>query len=140
MQTFLPFSDFEKSAAVLDGKRLWKQRVETLQIMQTLAGISHGWKNHPAVKMWKGFEATLLDYQAAIISEGLSRGYKDNVCWDKSVKAYAMLDKLCLDAPEWLGNEALHASHRSNLLRKNAEWYGVFGWKESSHEDYFWPV
>jgi len=36
MQTFLPFPDFEESAYALDQKRLGKQRVETLQIMQAL--------------------------------------------------------------------------------------------------------
>lgn len=38
MQTFLPYSDFERSAASLDDLRLGKQRVETLQIMQSLFG------------------------------------------------------------------------------------------------------
>lgn len=39
MQTFLPYSSFKRSAAVLDNKRLGKQRVETLQVMQGLAGM-----------------------------------------------------------------------------------------------------
>ena len=33
MQTFLPFPDFQQSAAVLDRVRLGKQRVEALQIL-----------------------------------------------------------------------------------------------------------
>jgi hypothetical protein len=140
MQTFLPFESFQKSAEVLDGKRLWKQRVETMQILQTLSGISQGWKNHPAVKMWKGFENFLLDYQAAIITEGLSRGYKDNVCWDKSVAAYALVDNIQNIKPHWLGDESVHASHRSNLLRKNPDWYSNFGWNDSPDQEYVWPV
>lgn len=36
MQTFLPYSSFKDSAAVLDNRRLGKQRVENLQIMQVL--------------------------------------------------------------------------------------------------------
>ena len=33
MQTFLPYPDFQRSAAVLDKKRCWKQVVETKQII-----------------------------------------------------------------------------------------------------------
>ena len=36
MQTFLPFADFAASAAVLDDRRLGKQRVETLQVLRAL--------------------------------------------------------------------------------------------------------
>ncbi|HMC68015.1 MAG TPA: pyrimidine dimer DNA glycosylase/endonuclease V, partial [Mycobacteriales bacterium] len=36
MQTFLPYSRFDASAAVLDDLRLGKQRVETLQILRAL--------------------------------------------------------------------------------------------------------
>lgn len=140
MQTFLPFSDFTESAKVLDQKRLGKQRVETMQILQTLAGISSGWRNHPAVKMWRGYEGCLLDYQAAVIAEWISRGYKDNVCWDKSVFAYAQIDGATGDRPSWLGDPSVHASHRSNLLRKNVDWYGQFGWSEATDLDYVWPV
>lgn len=39
MQTFLPYPNFVASARVLDNKRLGKQRVENLQIMQVLLGV-----------------------------------------------------------------------------------------------------
>lgn len=38
MQTFLPYPNFIGSAKVLDSRRLGKQRVENLQIMQALLG------------------------------------------------------------------------------------------------------
>jgi len=38
MQTFLPFPDFKKSASCLDYKRLGKQRVEGLQILNAIQG------------------------------------------------------------------------------------------------------
>jgi hypothetical protein len=41
--------------------------------------------------------------------------------------------------PPWLGDEAVHASHRSNLLRKNPTHYGQFGWEESTDLEYVWP-
>ena len=60
MQTFLPFSDFEKSAKALDYRRLGKQRIEAYQIWKVLTGQTTAWKNHPAVKMWQGYEQALL--------------------------------------------------------------------------------
>jgi hypothetical protein len=42
--------------------------------------------------------------------------------------------------PNWIGDEKFHASHRSNLLRKDKEFYGKFGWAEPDDLPYFWPV
>ncbi len=54
MQTFLPYPDFAESARVLDNKRLGKQRVEVLQILNVLTDSTRkGWRNHPAVAMWR---------------------------------------------------------------------------------------
>lgn len=55
MQTFLPYSDFRRTARVLDVRRLGKQRVETLQILRALTFDDYGWRNHPAVTMWVGY-------------------------------------------------------------------------------------
>ena len=82
MQTFVPEDTFAKSVRVLDRQRLGKQRVETLQIMKALAGLSKGWVNHPATRMWRGYEQALLDYQDATCNEWLRRGYKDT-CFTK---------------------------------------------------------
>ncbi|TMR24154.1 hypothetical protein ETD86_05390 [Nonomuraea turkmeniaca] len=59
MQTFLPYPDFAASAAVLDPLRLDKQRVEALQILRALTVSEYGWRHHPVVKMWAGYEAAL---------------------------------------------------------------------------------
>lgn len=69
MQTFLPYPDITLSAAVLDYKRLGKQRVEAMQILNALAGLKRGWTNHPAVRMWRGYEDGLAAYHDACISE-----------------------------------------------------------------------
>lgn len=143
MQTFLPYADFAKSAEVLDNKRLGKQRVETLQIIKALTQPGYGWQNHPAVKMWRGHLFQLLDYQYAICREWVEvRGFKDT-CLDKSIDIvmssnwYAELD----DDPAWLGNADLHASHRSNLVRKNAIHYTpLFEAGLSDSLEYVWPV
>ena len=140
MQTFLPSDDFALCAMTLDRQRLGKQRVETLQIMQTIAGLSRGkgWVNHPATKMWIGHESYLMLYQIAIVSEWIMRGYKDT-CLDKTFEAFSTIDSEST-YPEWMGCDELHASHRSNLLRKNVEFYSQFGWIEPDNLEYIWPV
>ena len=40
--------------------------------------------------------------------------------------------------PIWLGNKRLHASHRSNLLRKKPDFYKNYGWKEPHDLPYYW--
>ena len=139
MQTFLPYDNFILCAKSLDRQRLGKQRVETLQIMQTIAGLSKGkgWINHPATKMWIGHESYLMSYQAAIVSEWTSRGYKDT-CLSKTRDAFSHINEPG-GRPDWLGDFQFHASHRSNLLRKNPEFYAQFGWTEPYDLEYVWP-
>lgn len=139
MQTFLPYKSFAQSARVLDRPRLGKQRVETLQIMGALV-LGTGWVNHPATKMWRGYEAVLLQYQAAVCLEWVSRGYRDS-CWEKTIDIFVQHEGEQLSAlPLWLGSKQLHSSHRANLLRKDPDHYGKFGWVESPTEGYYWPV
>lgn len=139
MQTFLPYPDFALSASVLDRARLGKQRVETMQIMQCLAGVKDGWSNHPAVTMWKGCETTLMEYQRAICTEWKGRGYKDT-CLEKTFNVY--LERITPNdtPPLWLGVDEFHASHRANLLRKFPAWYSQFGWSEDPSIPYWWPT
>lgn len=138
MQTFLPSSDFAECARVLDRQRLGKQRVETMQILKALIHDS-GWRNHPATKMWRGHEGRLAEYNLAICDEWTARGYKDT-CRDKTLALLADAGPTSYDDPAWMGDPAIHASHRSNLLRKDPEFYSQFGWTESDDLDYVWPV
>lgn len=136
MQTFLPYGDFAVSAATLDRARLGKQRLEVLQLLKAIAN-GGGWANHPAAKMWRGYENSLVYYGAAICNEWIRRGYRDS-CFDKIVAFYD--ECLPLIDPPWLGRPNFHAAHRSNLLRKSPEWYGKFGWTEPHDLPYIWPT
>ncbi len=133
MQTFLPYPNFEKSLKVLDNRRLGKQRVEVFQILNILLNRTNtkGWRNHPAVKMWKGHTNALKLYFNLSISEWISRGFQNNMKLEK-IRGKVIL-------PKWMGNKKFHASHRSNLLRKNKEHYSKFKWKEENNLDYVWP-
>lgn len=137
MQTFLPDSDFNASAKFLDYRRLGKQRVEVLQLLQSLFEEKKGWVNHPASKMWKGHTNSLVLYGIAICEEWVNRGYKDT-CLEK-IKSYWRED-LNMELPVWMNNKELFASHRSNLLRKDPEFYARFNWTEPDTLPYIWPV
>ena len=78
MQTFLPYRDFTESAEVLDSKRLNKQILEGYQILKVLNNPDPkaAWRNHPAVKMWRGSETTLYDYVIAMARVATGRGIK----------------------------------------------------------------
>jgi hypothetical protein len=139
MQTFLPYEDYDKSAQVLDRQRLGKQRVECLQIINALMDPEYGWQNHPAVNMWRGYGFELVMYSVAICDEWIARGYNDT-CKNKILDK---LDNSDFDdtIPPWLGCGTLHKSHRSNLLRKLPEHYGMIFENELSDDmEYYWPV
>ena len=132
MQTFIPYEDIEQSAKVLDYRRLGKQRSECKQILNALYK-GGGWKNHPAVKMWSGYENALTLYMNTVIIEWIRRGYKNNML-------LCEVNENDVVYPLWLGDNRFHASHRSNLLRKDPKYYGQFGWNEPDNLPYFWPT
>lgn len=138
VQTFLPYANFERSAAVLDRQRLGKQRVETLQIMTALNG-GHGWANHPAVRMWVGHEYYLMEYQKAICNEWTSRGYKDT-CLAKTFEIYGQIETPKAIKPPWLGLEQFHLAHQSNLIRKDPEHYKALFPGVPDNLPYYWPL
>jgi hypothetical protein len=123
VQTFLPYPDLRASCVVLDDRRLGKQRVETFQILRALTWPQYAWKNHPAVRMWRGFVPALVLYGVESCREWTRRGYADTVApqllaWSSGVEPVAP------ELPPWFGLEPLHLSHRSALLRKDPQWYG----------------
>src|SRR3954451_3124967 len=77
MQTFLPYAGFTASAEVLDPKRLGKQRVETLQVLRGLTLPTYGWRHHPAVKMWRGYEEALGRYALDVAEVWTGTGRAD---------------------------------------------------------------
>lgn len=132
MQTFLPYSSFEKSAFCLDKKRCWKQVVEAKQIINTLEGLSKGWRNHPATKMWVGHIPALKLYFNIFLGVCKVK-HKINT----HLEIYHVDNLVSL--PSWIGNEEFHKSHQSNLLRKNFTYYSKFNWSVPDNLPYFWP-
>ena len=138
MQTFLPYSSYEKSAQVLDMRRLGKQRVETLQILNALTDPNYGWQSHPAVNMWRGYEYELIEYGIAICNEWIARGYKDT-CLGKIAEKIDNIPEDNVESPPWIGSMDLHRSHQSNLLRKDPVYYNQFFENVPDDLEYVWP-
>ena len=130
MQTFLPYPDFAESVAVLDTPRLGKQRVEALQILRALTLPEYGWRNHPAVLMWRGRVPALVLYGLLSVDQWRRRSFPDTTA--DQIAEFAPdvvgLDQAELAArgllPSWVGDERLHLSHRSRLLAKDPGHYG----------------
>lgn len=133
MQTFLPFPDFGLSAVCLDNERLGKQRLEALTIYVTLRDGKDLWKDHPAVRMWRGHLGALAWYYNVILSTWKHRGFKNTMEFLNT--GFPVI------FPPWVGNKDFHRSHQSNLLRKNEDHYRLwFGTTVPKNLDYFWPV
>ena len=139
MQTFLPYPDFRKSLECLDYRRLGKQRVESKQIIDTLTGVSEGWKNHPAVKMWSGHVEALKTYYDWNLYIWEERGYRNIKLKPFRPCLFKHQYEILHGMPEWFGGD-IHSSHRSALLYKKFEFYSQYGWTEEPKLDYVWPI
>jgi hypothetical protein len=149
VQTFLPFADFERSARALDLRRLGKQRVETIQIIRALTWPGYGWANHPAVLMWKGFEEALGRYGLTCCDVWTEAGFGDTCALTITTDLRAAgVDRLrsqqelatAGELPPWLGQEPLHRSHQSSLLRKDEAHYRPLFPDAPVDLPYVWPV
>ena len=148
MQTFLPYPDFAASAKVLDLKRLGKQRVEAIQVVRGLTRVTSGWRHHPAVLMWQGYEEALGCYGLTITGAWTDLGFADTCAATiRADLAEAGVDEIRSQAeladdralPPWLGDEAFHRSHRSALVRKNPAFYRELFPDVPDDLDYVWP-
>ncbi len=149
MQTFLPYADFERSARTLDRQRLGKQRVETIQVVRALTRPGYGWANHPATLMWKGFEEALGRYGFTCCEVWVELGFGDTcaltIATDlraAGIETVRTQEELAAAGalPAWFGDEDLHRSHRSALVRKDAQHYGPLFPGVPDDLPYVWPV
>jgi len=108
-----------------------------MQLLNVLTdSTKKGWRNHPATKMWRGYEHALCMYGLACCAEWRSRGFKDTVADNIRARIDQFPDT---GVPHWIGNPAFHAGHRSSLLKKDPEFYGRYGWTEPDDLPYVWP-
>jgi hypothetical protein len=137
MQTFLPYPNITESLRVLDNKRLGKQRVETFQIINAITGRPKldgtpykGWLNHPCSIMWKNHVPLLKMYLNESIDIWVSRGFKN------TMKKEIINETIVY--PPWFGDNRFHESHKSNLLKKDSEFYSKYNWNVNPDNPYIW--
>ena len=148
MQTFLPYADFDRTMAVLDRRRLGKQRVECIQIVRGLTVPDYAWRRHPAVRMWSGRLEALGAYALASTRAWTEAGFADT-CADtiRADLASAGVGEPRSQAelaeagglPDWLGDPDFPRSHQSSLRRKDPEHYGPLFPGVPDDLPYVWP-
>lgn len=149
MQTFLTdWPPLGYGLEHLDRRRLVKQLLETRQIMAALAGVSKGWVNHPATKMWRGKEDMLYDYGLQNARELEKRGYQftNNLSW--LTEFYNSIAETRDTDGDWIDIELdrMIYTHRGRLYEKDPLYYAQW----AHHSDfkkyvccercnYYWP-
>ncbi|WP_299529017.1 MSMEG_6728 family protein [uncultured Streptomyces sp.] len=158
MQTFLPYPDFVRSARVLDPRRLGKQRVEALQVLRGLTVPDYGWRHHPAVRMWTGYEEALVRYGLDVCLAWTAEGHADTCAasllsglaaargpgtaggGDAEVRVRTAAElRAAGELPPWLGEVDFHLSHRSALVRKDPAFYRPLFGDVPDDLPYVWP-
>ena len=152
MQTFLPSANMCESARLLDSKRLNKQILEAYQILKVLSINGSGWRNHPAVLMWKNSEQSLYTYALAMAEEAGIRHIKT----DKNLANLETLKSEYLNSwgentPSWFNSteiKRITTTHKARLFVKNPVYYARFAASVDSEYNkpccvgcnYYWPT
>lgn len=133
MQTFLPYKSFVNSAKTLDNKRLNKQILEGYQILKVLHNPDPhaGWRNHPAVKMWRGYSKSLWNYIMCMVDEANVRGIKTDGNMRNLLELRDRVSHTWTSGdPAWMDDKKVMArvttTHKANLYRKDPEYYFEF--------------
>lgn len=150
MQTFLPYPGFADSAGILDARRLGKQRAETIQVLRALTIPGYGWRNHPAAKMWAGYEEAVVRYGLEICGVWSASGRADtcaatlrtDLTAGTGLTVIRTQDELAAagDLPPWLGDPSVHRSHQSALVRKDPDHYRPLFPDVPEDLPYVWPL
>lgn len=148
----------------LDTKRHGKQRLEAYDIYglnvdfinthhttKQQEYLKRRYGNHPAVKMWKDYIEILVIYYDFCILTWIEKKFKNNMPllnypynpYLITIKEYIFDMGNKIKYPLWL-TDSFCSAHRSNLLRKNYDFYGQYNWKEKDgnykNVSYIWPI
>lgn len=85
-----------------------------------------GYKNHPIVLMWCGYDRALLEYVVICGEVWRKRGYKTTFIDTKLKTEYDKIREQEIILTNWFGRMDIHDSHKSNLLRKSKEYYSKY--------------
>jgi hypothetical protein len=80
--------------------------------------------------MWRNNVPALKMYLNISIEEWVSRGFKNTMDFEDIDGEVEM--------PEWWGNQKFHDSHKSNLLKKDVDFYSQYRWNLDPTNPYVW--
>jgi hypothetical protein len=149
VQTFLPYPEFDRTARVLDQRRLGKQRVEAIQVVRALTVSGYGWRHHPAAAMWAGYEEALVRYGLDVCAAWCVRGHSDTCATTLTADLAAATGITAIrpqpelaaagELPPWLGDPDFHRSHQAALVRKDPAHYRPYFPDVPDDIPYVWP-
>lgn len=128
MMTFVLSSDLILSMSWLSNRHLGKQRVEALQIINTIL-YGGGWSNHPAVNAWRDHLSGLQYYYNCCLTEWCNRGFKNTM---------KLIDLDDYTLPDWVYWDDIHYSHQAMLCRKD-QFYQFDVPEYYLNKGYMWP-
>ncbi len=109
--------DFDFTCKTLDPRRKFKQAVESRQIISILTDeTKQGFKNHPAVAMWRPYLGALKLYYNTFIRELKKDGFKIQ-------KMEEFTDNEPVVMPWFIDFMPLIYSHRARLYQKDPFYY-----------------
>lgn len=152
LMTWLPFRDFHDSLQHLSDYRLGRQMFEAGLVLDNLVGTGHEKRRLVGMttRMWAGYESALGLYYSLSIREWVVRGYHalrvppynfyrgyDTLTLHYAASKFLPLAEIVY--PKWLGDERLHASHRSALLALDPEHMKQFNWEDGPELPLYFP-
>lgn len=145
--TWLTYRSFGKTAESLDNGALKLQLRNTCTLFDILTGIKpdHPKKDHPTVRMWRGYEYALgISGMCMGMEWTLKRGFaemEEFYFLYRAIKEVKKTDEdFVYEPPPWFRDADVLLSHRSNLARRDPITYGK-KWKQCPENwPYLWPV
>ena len=126
MQVFIIGSVLE-TASALDPKRFNKQIIEVKQILNTLAGISTAWKNHPCILQYKDHKDYLFHYLSCLID------YKKG-----DMKTAVIYSNLAEEVKPDFHTPKYFDQMKRRLYTKNPEYYSSWSSLGVSDENWYY--
>jgi len=124
MQTYLPYPHFDKSAEVLDTKRLGKQIEDCVKILDTLHEVNDtGLENHPLVRMWKFYEVRLSQFGLSCCQEWFERNEIDHELLMRMTDHQVYAEGETTEFPIWWGDVDIHLQYRRLLIGEDKNFY-----------------
>lgn len=143
---YLPYPDFELSAKVFSSHDLRNQVIQVVDLMEVLHETDKAKKNFDIrlTQMWKGYELQLCVYGYTLLEELNSRNPPmpvnrvviNRLNWHFEC---ANDGDFKMEKPPWVGTEAIHRSHRSQLITINSQYYGLIFQTEPDDLPLAWP-